>query len=128
MPVHTNTIDNFHFLGMEGAPHLRQEELEIFERPGVDGSGVRKLGARGKPFEVRTTNYVASFTVAKELMDQYKALAGEDPVEWIRQSVSEGTFLVLAVRETARYAIFNALGGFDGGEEVCHEVTWVLLG
>lgn len=128
MPVHTNSINGFLFLEMQGPPYLRQQQLEIIERPGVDGSGVRRLGKRGKPFQLQTTNYLADFSEAHNAMLAYKDLVGDDPVSLTRRTVSEGTFLVLEVVERNCYAIFNSLGGFDGGEEVCHEVIWTLLG
>lgn len=128
MPVHTNSIGAYSFLDIEGAPILRQQQLEIIERAGVTGSGVRRLGSRGKVFELVTTNYVASFTTAKTNMDLYKAMVGTNPVTLIRQSVNEGTFIVMAVKERDRYAIFNAIGGFSGGEQCCQHVIWSLLG
>ncbi len=128
MPVLTNSIGTYEFLEIQGAPHLRQEQLELIERAGVDGSGVRKLGARGKPFQIRTINYETDFAAAKSKMDNYKALVGADPVELIRQDETEGTFLVLGVIEEQRYAIMNAVGGLVGGEECCHIVNWTMLG
>lgn len=129
MPVHVNKIGEFQFLQMAGPPYLRQEQVELIERPGVDGSGLRRLGQRGKPFQVVTTNYVESLAEAKAQMDLYKAEVADDtPLELIRHSVSEGTFFVLAVVEQYKGAIFNSLGGFDGNEECLHVVTWTLLG
>jgi len=128
MPVHLNTIGYFQFLSMEGPPFLRQEQLELIERAGVDGTAVRKTGKRSKPFEIVTLNYEASLQSAHNKMLEYKAMVGDDPVEWVRHSVSEGTWLVLEVRERERYAIFNSLGGLVGGEQCCHVVSWTLLG
>lgn len=134
MPIHTNSIGDFEFLEIQGPPYLRQEQLEIIERLGVSGSGVRKTGERGKPFQVTTTNYEESFETAKNKLDEYKLLVGADPVEFIRNDLSEGTFLVLNVIERDRYAIFNAIGGLQEDEahpvshECCHIVTWTLLG
>lgn len=134
MPVHTNSIGDFQFLEIQGPPYLRQEQVELIERDGVDGSGVRKLGKRGKPFQVTTINYVESYDVAKSKMAEYKDSVADDPVELIRQGTSEGTFTVLGVVERERYAIFNALGGIQEDEqnpvnhECCHVVVWTLLG
>lgn len=134
MPVHINKIGEFQFLEMEGSPELRKQRLEIIERFGVDGSGVRKTGKRGRPFQIRTMNYEESFESAKAKFDLYKLLIGDDHQEWIRQSVSEGTFLVLDVVEQDRYAIFNSIGGIQDdpdhpvNHECCHVVVWTLLG
>lgn len=128
MPFHTNKIGDFQFLDIQGAPYLRQQDLELIERHGVDGTGVRKRGRRGKPFQLETLVYVEDFETASELMAQYALLVGDDPVTLMRQSVDEGTFLVLGVVERQRYAIFQSLGGFDGGEQCCLIASWVLLG
>lgn len=129
MPVHTNSIGDFEFLSLEGAFYLRQQQKELIERAGVDGSGARRLGRRGRPFEVLTVNYEESLESAHDKMLQYIELANDDPVTVIQASVDKGTYLVLEVRERVpAYAIFPSLGGLVGGEEACHEVVWVLLG
>lgn len=128
MPIHTNSIGDFEFLSMSGAPELRREQVELIERAGVDGTALRKTGQRSRPFEVVTMNYEASFQAAHNKMLQYKSLIGDDPQEWIRHSISEGTWFVVDVKERELYAIFNAIGGLVGGEQACHVVSWTLLG
>lgn len=128
MPVYINKIGDFQFLEMDGVFHLRQQELEPITRVGIDGTGLRRLGERGKPFEVVTLNYEADFDSAEDKVDEYLELVGSDPVAVIRFSESEGDFFVLQVREQRPpFAIFNSLGGLVGGEQVCHLVSWTLL-
>ena len=38
--------------GGSGSPELMQEMGEIIQRPGVNGSGVRKFGVKGEPFQM----------------------------------------------------------------------------
>jgi hypothetical protein len=133
MPVHTNSIGDFSFLEMRGSPFLRQQDLEIIERDGVNGSGVRRLGLRGKPFQLETTNYLHDFATALAAMDAYKEAVGDDPVPLIRHSENEGNFIVLGVAERDCYAIFSAIGGIVSVDnplphEVCQIVSWTLLG
>lgn len=128
MPAYINKIGDFQFLDMEGAFHLRQQQVELIERHGIDGTGLRRQGERGKPFEVVTTNYEADFDAAEDKMDEYLGLVGSDPVNVIRFSETEGDFFVLEVRERQPpFGILNALGGLAGGETCCHIVSWTLL-
>lgn len=128
MPVHTNSIGEYQFLQMDGSIYLRQQQLELIERDGVNGTGVRKLGLRGKPFQLVTTNYEETFATAHTKMLAYKLLVGDDPVTLTYKSIDKGTFLVLGVVESDCFAIFNSIGGLVGGEECCQIVTWMLLG
>jgi hypothetical protein len=129
MPVHSNSIGDFEFLSMEGQVFYRQQEIEVIDRPGVTGSGARRLGRRGKPFTVLTMNYEANLLAAEAKMQMYIEMKDtEDLVGLVRHDVPEGFFLVLEVREQSRYAITNSIGGLVGGEECCHEVAWTLLG
>lgn len=129
MPIHTNSIGGFEFLSMEGQVFYRQQDIERIERLGVSGSGARRLGERGKPFDVLTMNYEADEQAAADKFQEYVDLKNDsDLVGVVRHDVPEGFFLILEVREQGRYAIMNAVGGFTGGEECCHEVVWTLLG
>ncbi len=128
MPVLTNSIGEFEFLQMDGTPFYPQERLELIERAGVDGVGVRRLGEAGKPFEITTTNYEVSYATARSKMELYKWMVGDGPVELVRHSVAEGYFVVLGVAESQRFPIFNSIGGLYGNEEICHVVTWTLVG
>lgn len=129
MPVHHNSIGSFEFISMEGAVYPRQQQKELLERAGVDGTGARKTGLRGKPFQLLTVNYEASLQAAADKLEQYADLCDEDvQIALVKHDVPEGFFMVLEVVERERYAIFNSLGGLAGGEECCHEVIWTLLG
>lgn len=134
MPAYTNSIGAYQFLAMDGAFHLRQQQLELIERHGIDGTGLRRLGIRGKPFEVVTINYEVDFDTAEDKMDEYRELVGSDPVNVIRFSETEGDYFVLQVREQqAPAAILNSIGGIQPDPDnpvslTCyHVVSWTLL-
>jgi hypothetical protein len=129
MPFHQNSIGSFQFLSMDGAVYPRQQQKELIERSGVGGTGARKLGIRGRPFELLTTNYEQSLIAAEGKLQEYADLCDEDvPIAVVKNGVPEGSFILLEVRERARFAIFNAVGGFEGGEECQHEVIWTMVG
>jgi hypothetical protein len=134
MPVHTNKISDFEFLGMEGTIYSSQQQKELLVRPGVDGTGARKLGKLGKPFQIVTTNYEVDFFEAANKMEQYIDLCDSDPVLLMRYDVPYGNFIVLEVVEAVPpYAIFPSIGGIqpDPGNpvalECCHIVVWTLV-
>jgi hypothetical protein len=130
MPVHTNSIGSFDFIAMEGTVFLRQQELEIIKRPGVNGVGARRLGEQGKPFDIVTVNYEATLQAAANKLDDYIALKNaSNLVALVYHDIPYGFFLLLEVKEAKPpYAIMSAIGGFTGGEQACHEVTWTFIG
>jgi hypothetical protein len=118
----------FQFLEMTGQIAYRQQGLEIIERFGVNGSGVRKTGKRGRPFEIITLNYELSFADARDKLIEYKTFVGDDPVKLMKWGVDSGRFLVLSVEEKDCHAILNPLGGLYGDEQCCQVVSWTFLG
>jgi hypothetical protein len=129
MPVQTNSIGDFTFIDLVGTIYLRQESLEVIERPGVVGTGFRKLAARGKPFELVSINYVWDFATARTALIAYNALVGEDPVAVIRNSINYGTFVVLNVTEAEPpFAVYNVIGTPDTSVQVRQTIKWQLHG
>lgn len=141
---HTNAIANAtdiaaatvlaQFDDLTGSVLLRAEELEVLNRPGVDGSGVRKLGRRGRTFQLQSVVYAPSFEWAKTAIEFYNTLPGMDPLYLIKQSVQYGSFLVLRVTPDDPQAVYNVAGnavaysyGYTSLE--CRlTATWELLG
>lgn len=126
MPVHTNSIGAQTVFDLVGTIYSRQQQIEVIDRPGVDGSGARLTGARGKPFMLTSVAYHATFTAAKTAMTAYVALK-LSLQEVIRNGVSYGNFIVLDVAEaTPPYSVLNVAG--SPGSTVRAEVKWTLLG
>lgn len=128
MPVHTNKIGAFYFNDIIGEIALRQEQVEVFERKGTDGVGLRTTGKRGRTFQLQTVNFVATYEYAKLAMVSYKALIGGPPQPIIRYTVSFGTFAVLDVVEVSAKAVLNTLGGMNPPNEVRQVCQWTLIG
>lgn len=124
----TNSIGANTFVELTGAIFYRQEQLEIFNRPGVVGSGVRRLGARGTPFELTSKQYHADFAAAKTALQTYDDAPGTNPVTLIRNSIDHGTYLVLEVMEVSTVAVMNPSGNANPAHTVLQTVKWKLLG
>ena len=122
MPVHVNKIGAYTFIDIRGPFDLRQEQIELFARPGFDGVIARKTGNRGKPFTITTISYATDFVAAQTAINTFHAnLVGADPVEIIRFSQNEGTFLILSVNESEPpKAIVNSTAG-NFGVRMVHE-------
>lgn len=122
------------FDSLSGEVVLRGEELEVINRPGVIGSGVRKLAARGKPFELASVVYCLNWDSVKTVSEYYKTLIGMDPLYLVKQDVKWGTFLVLDVEVTNSQAVYSICGDtvfkdyFPTPLEIRLEAKWKLLG
>lgn len=82
MPNHR--IGPFTFELWDGeSPDQPRQQIEVFARAGVDGTGTRMTGRRGVAIEARLTAWTQSYALARILMAQYPALigaAGQDVV------------------------------------------------
>lgn len=112
---------------------LRSEQIEVLNRPGVAGSGARKLGSRGKEFELESVLYCPNWQYAKDIGAYYKSFVGLDPMHLIKQSVAWGTFLVLDVDVMSTEAVYNVCGNavnstFYPSLEIRLTAKWKLLG
>lgn len=127
MPIHVNSIGAFTFFDLVGTIYPRQEQLEIIERPGVDGSGARRSGARGKPFVLVSVAYYTDWTDYHMSLYEYKDLVGQDPQTLTRNDEDYGTFLVLEVTEVQPpQAVMNVAG--DPTKQVRGVTRWTMLG
>ena len=102
MGLYVNQIGKFTFDHMIGEIAPSREQVEIFQRPGVDGLGFRTYGKRGQPFQVETRRYEASDPLARAVRDLYLELIGTAPVKVAKRSVLQsGLFKVLDVSTTS---------------------------
>lgn len=76
-------IDLAHANGRSGPPELPRERVEVIERPGLNGTGLLLLGAKGRPFPVRTLAGVTSRSAGLELIELYNSFVGADPLSLI---------------------------------------------
>lgn len=128
MAYPTNSIGVYNFADLVGPIERRQEQIEIFNRFGVDGSGLRKTGARGEPFTLKGVAFVADFTAAKALFDLYLALPGSAAQTVIRNSINHGDYYVLKVEEVSTEQVLNPTGNVVPGSTCRLTTSWKLLG
>lgn len=128
MPVLTNKIDTLFFDDLRGNIPLREQQLETFTRPGIDGVGFRKTGKRSRPATMRTTHYVADWAAAESAITAYQALVDVDPVVIIQHSNSWGTFKIMSVKQVEAKAVTSVIGSIVNNPQVLQICEWTILG
>ena len=114
---------------MEGTILPKAEEIEVFQRRGVDSIGARKLGKHAEPFTLVTVKYVLDFASHKDALFTYRALIGSDPVEIVKASTSYGNYLLLDVREAEPpQAVYGVVGAIISNAQVRQVFRWTLIG
>lgn len=127
MPIHVNSIGSHIFFDLTGTIDLRQQEMEDLEWGGVDGTGFRLNGARGKPFQLRSIAYYNDWADYHTQFLAYAAESANNPINLIRNDESYGTFKVKRVVEAVPpQAVINVAGA--PGKQVRGEFVWILQG
>jgi hypothetical protein len=116
------------FVDIEGNPQFAQQQHELLQRAGINGTFARKTGVRGTPFQLVTRGYVADYATTVTAMTAYRALVDNNyGVQLTRHSVVYATpLLLLAVEEIDQRACLNAVG-VAGNPQVYHIVRWNLI-
>ncbi len=91
-------IDTLTFDAMGGRPERPGEIVQAIERPGRDYARWRKLGYRGVEAEIRTTEFVADFSLADAAIDACKVLAGTSVTIWDAGGIEYPNCTIIAVR------------------------------
>ncbi|RLC36458.1 hypothetical protein DRH27_05190 [Candidatus Falkowbacteria bacterium] len=76
-----NRIGIFTFDVMEGVWRGSQEQTEIIQRPGVDGSGLFLMGRKGHDITIQTAVCLTDRQRAVEIYGLYEDAVGSLPVE-----------------------------------------------
>lgn len=126
MPVHTNTIDSEQFEDIRGSLQPESEELEVFARPGKDGTTVRLTGLHGRPVQIQTLHYVADFAAAKAALTAYVQMKDGANYEITQHSVSFGDFRILDVVEVEARAVTNVIGSIIANATVRQICQWTV--
>lgn len=125
-----NAIGPYQFISLASVPRGAARQVEVTERPGVDGSGVVRTGRRGRPLQLASTVDVASQAVALELSLAYRELIGADPVELIWNNAfftaAGYAFLVLDVEAQDCRQLAASVGGLNQGLGLLI-AQWTLL-
>lgn len=134
----SNSIGEFPFViltnpvGRNGAPLLTREENEIIQRPGVHGTGIRRLGVKGVTFQMISMRDSLSFLAAGQEYRSYTLLTGDDVAQSI---IWKGVdydgfgvrYSVLDVSDPDITPIRNNVGGLLGSLATAKlTVTWTL--
>jgi hypothetical protein len=123
----TNSIGAYDFVSISGKIFYRQQQIEVFNRPGVTGSGLRRLGERGQPFELTTKQFHADFAAAKTAIGLYLALIGGTLPSLTRHGVDHGDYAVLTVTDLTE-PVLNPTGNATSSHTVMQTCVWKLLG
>lgn len=130
MPLN-HSIGEYQFVSLREVPVGTARQLDILERPAVDGSGVRRTGRRGRPMTLRSLVDASSFADAESLLQAYRELIGADPVALVWNgipSVQNGYLVVvLDVVPVGCRAMVASVGGLTGGGLGQLEVDWAVL-
>lgn len=109
------------FRTMVGPLDVPQNDMQIIERPGLDGFDLRKLGDHKKPFQILASRDARDISEARAFLANYALLVGADPVAmiWANYNLSlEGRKVaVLRVDQVelrAAFPIVNAIGPLPG--------------
>jgi hypothetical protein len=127
----THSIGAFTFVTLAGDPSPLKQQTLVLARPGVDGVAVWLLGTRGEKFTLRSAVDAGSFSDARGLFTQYKALIGGDPVKlvWNGLKMEDETFavIVLDVRPVSIRRILGGVGGLNAPSQGWCECDWDLV-
>lgn len=119
-----SSIGIYNFITVKGAVNLKQQRLEPFSRPGVNGESFQAIGARAEVSTFTSTGDVASLSSAANLLAAYSNLV--DSVVSITDDlgVTWRNMLVTAVRQVSARRIIIGVGGLVSNPAAMHVVEW----
>ena len=133
-----NSIGVFQFddlnnpFSRNGSPLLVRAENEIIQRPGVHGTGIRRLGVKGETFQMISVRYKASMLLAAELNKLYTDLTKSVAQNIRFQNLDFDSigmlYAVLNVSDADMMPVRNLVGAIDGPlvSAIKLTVTWTL--
>lgn len=133
-----NSIGIFPFVtltnpvGLYGAPLLVRAENEIIQRPGVHGTGVRRLGIKGTTFQMISTRDNSTIARAGQEYNLYTVLTTQVAQQIVWRGVDYDIFgvryVVLDVSDPDIMPLRNKVGGLLGASATAAKltVTWTL--
>ncbi|MBL9125832.1 MAG: hypothetical protein JNG90_19480 [Planctomycetaceae bacterium] len=126
----SNAIGNFEFISLREVPFGLSRQLELIERAGVNGTGIRRTGIRGRPIQLRSHVDTPDTASAIEQLELYRALIGADAVNLIWNDVPSYdagyAVVVLDVVPVTARGVVSAVGGLLGGGLGRLEADWTL--
>lgn len=128
-----NSIGEHEFLAILGSiVPTRERLLPPVQRPGVDGTGIRKAGSKGTLFTLISQVDSATITSARAKAELYLAQIDADPVVLI---ISDHNFdtqdnwkvKVFDVRIRRIHGVVQATGGINDPSGSFLECEWSLM-
>jgi hypothetical protein len=134
MALLDNKIGTEEFVSIIGTWIPPAEQVEVDQRPGVDGTQVTKVGKKGRPFTVLTRVDTNDYPAAHDALQRYQGLIDGEPITMIQGGVSSDTLgfkvQILDVQPRRIQAIKNPSGAgaksSDGTGWI--EAVWQLIG
>ena len=113
-----------------GPPPILQEMTETIQRPGVDGTGVFKLGLKAEPFQMRSCVDLIDTTI-DIVFNGYRDMVAEAKYTLIWADVDWFTtfgvqFVVLHVEIYSIRKVLVKAGGITAGANRWLEAIWTL--
>jgi len=109
------SIGGYEFVEMVGPVGMPHERVQLLERPGVSGVGLRLLGRGCEPFVVATTTDLSTAGAANTAMVNYRALVGSSVTVVDTHARSFANVFVLAVMEVGVEKMLTPVGVLTGG-------------
>ncbi len=134
----SNSLGTFPFVtftnpaSFNGAPLLTRMENEIIQRPGVHGTGIRRLGVKGMTFKMISTRDNATMADAIQEYNLYADLTNDDAQVIVFKGVNFDNYgvryVVLNVSDPDTMPLSNTAGGLLGplASAVKLTVIWTL--
>ncbi len=116
-----------------GAPLLLHQENEIIQRPGVNGTGIRRLGVKGVTFQMISMRDNSSVALAAQEYNLYTNLTQEDaqPIRFknLDYEAFGVLYVVVDVSDPDITPLRNKVGGLLGplASAAKLTVTWTLV-
>jgi len=133
-----NSLGEFPFVtftnpvGRNGAPLLTRAMNETIQRPGVHGTGIRRLGVKGATFQMVSTRDNSSVALAAQEYNLYTVLTTEDAQSIRFKGLDYDAFgvryVVLNVSDPDIMPLRNKVGGLLGAQASAVKLTviWTL--
>jgi hypothetical protein len=126
-----DSIGNFTFLRISGAPQRAVSRWDVVQRAGVHGTALWDVGVVGVPFTVKAEAAAVSFAAARLFLPNYQSLIVAGPVPVSHGVLETAQFYkVLDVRiaeGSPRAVLRLKIGGDPTWYQAIVESEWDLL-
>lgn len=135
-PGDTDATKEYDFQDLQGNPIRATEQIQVIQRRGVDYHGIRQTGKRGRPFTLRSIEYITwAGDLASTLEDAwdrvvlYEALKGASlGVKVTQRDQAFWPCDVIAVEpQTPPFEIAGAAGSLVSNPRVQLNCVWQLI-